>query len=177
MLGNTSGAYGAVARALHWSIALLVIAALVFVEIHEYFPRGGAVRALLLDGHYQFGLLVFALVWVRLGWRLDQVEPAITPPLPAWQRNVSHAVQWLFYALMAAQPALGLALTQAQGKAVSYLGIPIARLVAQSKPLASQIREVHEWSGNVMIGLIGVHVAISLWHHWVRRDDTLRRML
>ncbi len=89
----------------------------------------------------------------------------------------SHAVQAAFYVLLALLPPLGLATAQAQGQEVAFLGLAIPKLVATSKPLARQLKDVHEYLGDAMIAFIALHVAASLWHQFVRRDDTLKRML
>ncbi len=86
-------------------------------------------------------------------------------------------MQVAFYVLLAVLPPLGLATAQAQGQDVAFLGVSIPKLVATSKPLARQLKDVHEYLGDAMIALVALHVAASLWHHFFRRDDTLKRML
>jgi cytochrome b561 len=176
-LRNTERAYGTVSRALHWSIAILVIAGLTLIESRGFFPRGAPARDAFADWHYELGLAAFVLAWVRLGWRASEREPEIEPPIARWERTAARAVQAAFYVLLAAQPLLGLATAQAQGHAVAFLGIAIPELVEASKPLAAQLKDVHEYLGDAMIALIVLHVAASLWHQLVRRDNTLARML
>src|SRR3982751_6641765 len=99
-LRNDPDRYGSVARALHWTMAVLMIGTLVIAEARGYTPRGSEVRRLFSQTHYQIGVAIFVLIWIRLAWRLRETEPAIHPPLPRWQRVFSHPVSWLFYALM-----------------------------------------------------------------------------
>jgi len=176
-LRNTESSYGAVSRTLHWAVAILVIAALALIETRGYFPRGAPQRSLFEGWHYQLGLAAFALVAFRLAWRASEREPAIAPPIARWEWLGSHAVQAAFYVLLAVLPPLGLATAQAQGHDVAFLGIAFPKLVATSKPLARQLQEVHEYGGDAMIALATLHVLASLWHHFFRRDNTLRRML
>ena len=65
---------------------------------------------------------------------------------------------------------------QADGKAVSLPGLAFPSLVAVDKSFAHTLEDVHEWLGNAMMALIGLHVAATLWHALVLRDDTLDRM-
>ena len=176
-LRNSEASYGAVSRTLHWTVAILVIAALALIESRGWFPRNAPERTAFAGWHYQLGLAAFALVWLRLAWRAAEREPAIHPPIARWERVASHAVQAAFYLLLAVQPPLGLATAQAQGHEVALLGLAIPKLVATAKPLARQLQDVHEYLGDAMIALIALHVAAALWHQLVRRDDTLKRML
>ena len=173
---NSGTAFGSVARALHWSMAILIVASLAMIELRGWAPRGGALRAGLRDWHSQVGLVVFALVWLRLYWRLVNIEPAIVPQPAAWQRSTAHAVEWTFYALMIALPMLGIVMMQADGKTVSLLGVSLPPMVAIDKVQAHRLEDIHEWLGNAMMALIALHVCASLWHKFIHRDNTLARM-
>ncbi len=173
---NTPTAFGGVARAFHWGMALLILVSLVMIEVRGWAPKGSALRAGLRDWHAQAGLVVLALVGFRLVWRLVSVEPAIAPPLPAWQRRTAHAVEWTFYALMVVLPVLGIVMMQADGKSVSLLGASLPPMVAVDKAWAHRLEDIHEWIGNAMMALIAAHVSAALWHRFVHRDNTLARM-
>jgi cytochrome b561 len=177
ILRNTETSYGAVARALHWTVAIFVIVALVLIETRGFFPRGAPERTSFTNWHYQLGLATLLLLCVRLPWRAFEREPGIVPPIARWEWLGSHAVQAAFYLLLALLPPLGLATAQAQGHDVAFLGIALPKLVATSKPLAHLLQDVHEYLGDAMIALICLHVSASLWHQLVRRDNTLRRMV
>lgn len=176
-LRNTPTHYGAVARALHWLPAALVIGGLALVEMHELFPKGSAPRVAAMAGHFQAGLLAFALVWPRLLWLIVDRPPAITPEPPALQMVIGKAVHGLLYLLLIALPVLGVVMMQANGKPVALLGMPLPLLTGEDKGFADQIKEVHELLGNAMIVLIVAHVVGALWHHIRQGDDTLLRML
>ena len=95
-LRNSRASFGSVARAFHWGMALLVIAALALIELTELAPKGSALRRGMRDWHSQAGLVVLVLVWFRLAWRLSNPEPDIAPPPSAWQRRAAHVVEWTF---------------------------------------------------------------------------------
>jgi cytochrome b561 len=173
---NSSATFGSVARALHWGMALLIFVSLAMIELAGWAPRGSALRAGLRDWHSQVGLVVFALVWFRLFWRLVNVEPAIVPRPAEWQRKTGHAVEWTFYILMVALPVLGIVMMQADGKTVSLVGASLPSMVAVDKAWAHRLEDVHEWLGNAMMALIALHVIASLWHKFIHRDNTLARM-
>jgi cytochrome b561 len=174
---NSDAAYGSLARFFHWTMAALILASLALIEFADVAPRGSATRAAMRDWHAQTGLVVLALVWFRLAWRLGGDEPAIIPSPARWQGIAAHAVAWAFYALMVVVPILGVVMMQADGKDVTLLGATLPSLVAVDKPWAHQLENVHEWLGNAMMVLIGLHVAATIFHSAVLRDNTLARMV
>ncbi|MBZ0132879.1 MAG: cytochrome b [Rhodocyclaceae bacterium] len=176
-LKNNANSYGAVSRALHWGIAILAIAAIAFVEIHEIFPKGSEPREGAKLLHVQLGMLVFGLTWLRLAWRAANPPPAITPAPQAWEARLATLMHVALYASMLALPVLGVAMGQASGKTVAFLGSPLPVFLAENKALGKTLKEAHELIGNLAIGLIAFHALAALWHHYFKRDDTLARML
>lgn len=169
--------YNPISRFYHWSMAALIVAAIVAVELHELFPKGSELRSGLVSGHKQLGILAFFLVWLRLSWRARHAPPAIVPephPAQAIMAKVVHAV---LYLSMIALPALGIAMTQMAEKPLNLLGVPLPMMFAPDKPLAGVLRQTHEALGNFMILLILAHIFASLWHHFRLGDNTLTRML
>lgn len=176
-LKNDSNRYGAVSRAMHWAIAVLVIAVIAFVELHELFPKGSSPRSGLMFLHIQIGLLLFGLTWLRMAWSSINPAPAITPAPLAWESRLATLMHAALYATMLALPVLGVAMGQAGGKTVAFLGMPLPVFLAENKDLAHTLKEAHEVIGNLAIGLIGIHAAAAVWHHTIRKDNTLLRML
>lgn len=175
-LRNTTQSFGSVTRVLHWGMALVIVVAIALIELTELAPRGSALRRGMRDWHMQSGLLILALVWFRVAWRLANTLPAIEPPPPAWQLKIGHAVEWTFYALMIVLPILGVAMVQADGRPIALLGVDVPMFMTVDKSLAHDLEDVHETLGNLMLILIGAHVGAALWHKFVLRDNTLGRI-
>ena len=175
-LRNTPAAYGTIARTLHWTMAILILASLAFIEFRGAFPRGTYFRGAFRDWHVQIGIVVFALVWFRLFWRFANVEPPVMPPLPAWQRAASHVVEYTFYFLMVLLPILGVLSMQAEGRPPALLGWQLPIFVGVDKDWSHKLEDIHEWLGTAMMWLIGLHVLATIFHRVVRRDNTLARM-
>ena len=174
---NTPGRYGAGPRLLHWTIAALVITALIFIESRGYAPRGSALRRGLREWHQQAALAAFMLLWLRLYFRLRNRPPAIAPAPPRWQQQAGAALHVMFYVLLLVLPILGMMIVQSDNRTVTLLGLALPSFLPPDRDLTHQLERVHRWIGNVMIGGIGLHVAAVLWHQFMRRDNTLRRML
>lgn len=174
---KTSTRYGFWLRNIHWLIAALVIAALALVELHDYAPRGSALRSGMMYWHMQFGICVLILFLPRLIVRLAGGKPSIVPPLPWWQSVPARLVHWTFYVLMIAQPVIGILMEQARGKGFDFLGMSLPQFVTPDKALGRELVNLHSIGGNVFLWLAIVHATIALWHHWGRKDNTLRRMM
>lgn len=177
MLRNSITHFGVLARALHWGMTLLIIVVLLGVELHELFPKGTELRAALMTAHFQGGLLIFALVWVRLLNTLTDRAPIIEPVSTSGKEKIATLVKFGLYLCMIALPILGVLNMQAAGKSLTFLGIALPELIDLNKVMAHDLKELHESVGNVMIGLILLHVVAAFWHHLVLRDTTLQRML
>ena len=176
-LKNDSRRYGAVSRALHWGIAALVIGIIAFVELHEFFPKDSSERKGLMMLHIQIGMLLFGLTALRLAWRAANPPPAIAPAPQAWEARLATLMHVALYASMLALPVLGVAMAQAGGKPLAFLGTPLPVFLAENKALGKMLKEAHEVVGNIAIGLIAFHAVAAFWHHFVKGDNTLARML
>lgn len=174
---TTPDRYGTGPRLLHWLIALLVITALVFIETRGWAPRGSAQRRNLREWHQQAALMAFVLVWLRIVFRLRNRPPRIEPAPPAWQERLAHALHLVFYVLLVTLPLLGMATVQAQGRPVSLFGATLPVVIASNKALGGTLANVHGLLGDVIIGAIVLHIVATLWHQFVLRDNTLRRMV
>ena len=171
--------YPAALRALHWLMALLVLAVYLLIEQRGLFPRGSGGRAAMMQGHFWVGLSILLLVLWRIALRLRADVPAITPPLPGWQAWPAKTLHLALYAFLVVMPLLGLATAWSDGKVllIPLTDVAVPALLPENRALAHQLEELHETIGELFYWVIGAHVLAALWHHLVRRDDTLRRML
>lgn len=177
-LRNTSTRYGSLAVALHWAMLLLIALVYLCIEMRGNFPKGSATRDALKTWHFMLGSSVFLLATLRLVVHLADRAPQITPAPPRWQRVASRGVHLLLYGFMLAMPVLGWLLLGAEGKSVPFFfGLQLPVPIAENAALADQLEEIHEAIGSAGYALIGLHAAGALFHHAIRRDDTLRRML
>lgn len=156
---------------------LLIAAAYACIELKGNFPKGSDTRELLKQWHFMLGLSVFALVWLRLLARLIAPTPRIEPALPAWQAIPAQLMHAALYALMIGAPLAGWLILSAAGKPIPFFGLELPALIGPNKELAGQIKELHELAGTAGYWLIGLHAAAGLYHHYVARDNTLKRML
>lgn len=175
LITNTKERYGFVAIFLHWLMAILLIGLLILGIYMTDLPNSYT-KLKLYGWHKEYGLLVLGLVIVRVIWRLINLTPRLSIPL--WEKIAARTVHWLFYILMFAMPITGWLITSAAGLPVSFFGLfVLPNLIAPNKNLLELFEEVHEFLGYALIAIIIVHVIAALKHHFINKDDTLKRMI
>jgi cytochrome b561 len=177
MLRNTAERWGAVAKALHWLIAVLVIALMVlgWIAVNE---DSRLTQYKLFKWHKSIGMLVLALVALRLLWRLFNPPPALPAGLGAWQRRAAHGTHWVFYGVLIAMPISGWVMNSAADFPFKIFGVmPLPDLFAPSKELEALTKDVHLALFWILAITLTLHVAAALKHHFVDRDSILLRML
>ena len=175
---NSKTRYGTASIGLHWLMLLLLAAVYACMELRGIYPKGSALRDGIKAWHYMLGLSVFGLVWLRIGLQLLGASPEIKPAAPKWQMRFALLMKLSLYALMIAMPLLGWSILSAEGKPTPYFfGLQLGALIGENKALGLQIQEVHQTFGKVGYFLIGLHAVAGLYHHYIRRDNVLLRML
>jgi len=169
--------YGAVAQALHWLTALLVVVAFVYgpggSEERVYAPARDADRHL----HETLGLCVLVLTTVRLAWRAmaRRPDPVV---VSRWLGAVAKVVQGALYVLLLLVPLTAITGAWLEGHPVALLGgIEFAPPMDKSHALGSAIAEIHTWLGDVILWVAGLHAVAGIYHHLVLKDDVLVSML
>ena len=176
--------YSAVAVALHWAIAILLLAQIAGGFYMHNLPNSAPMKFDLYQLHKSFGLSIFVLALVRLGWRLTHRPPALPDAMPGWQKLAARAIHWIFYFLMLAMPLVGLAIVSVSPKDIptEWFGlIPVPHLGfldPGADPAATEHNfiEFHEMLAYAILGLLGLHVAAALKHGFLDRDGVLRSM-
>lgn len=169
--------YARLSITLHWLMLVLLAAVYATIELRGLFPKDSAERNLMKELHFMLGLTVFVLVWLRLAMRLIRPAPPILPKPPAWQTGSAHLVHLLLYLMMIGLPIAGWVILSAADKPIPFYGLDLPALVSPDTDLAKFVKGWHERIGSWGYWLIGLHAAAGLYHHYVRRDDTLLRML
>jgi cytochrome b561 len=169
--------YGGVAQALHWLVAALVLTMFGLGWYMSDLPLGQQ-KFDLYQLHKSLGLTIFALVVVRLAWRLRHPPPPLPAGMPAWERAAARITHALFYLLLLVQPLIGFLQSNAVNFPIIMWGVlPLPALIGSDETLGEILILIHENVARVLLGLILLHVAAALRHHFLLKDDVLRRML
>ncbi len=172
---NNKDRYGFVAIFLHWFVALLIIGLLIMGLYMVGLPI--SLQKLKLYGwHKEYGLMVLGLALIRIVWRLSNMVPELS--LPKIEKIAARTVHWAFYGFMFAMPISGWVITSAAGLPASFFGLfTLPDLVTPNEEIRQLFQEIHQWLGYGLIATICLHVAGALKHHFIDRDDILRRIL
>jgi cytochrome b561 len=169
--------YDRVTICLHWLSALLVIALFAIAYIWNDLPRGTPLRKSLQSLHISLGILFTVIFLVRIVWRnsrgrrLASTETGIV-------RILSKSGHHLLYLLLAAQVLLGYLLRWAQGEPFFFFGLfSIPSAFGPDKVLASWFEWLHNYAAWTIIILAFGHAVAALTHHYLLKDNVLKRML
>jgi cytochrome b561 len=176
MVAITRPRYTAVAIALHWLLAVLIVGSFsvgLYMTDLPFSPE----RLKLYNWHKWAGVTLLALTALRLLWRLSH-RPPVLPTMPRWQQRAAAASHGLMYALFFAIPLLGWAYSSASGFPIVWFGVlPLPDFVPVDKALAAALKPWHGWLAKGLAALVLLHVAAALKHHFIDRDGLLSRML
>lgn len=176
---STADRYSHRARSLHWVMAGLIVVAYILILSRSQFAKGTDLRTLVVQSHFWVGILVLILAFFRIAERHRHTPPGITPPLEASLRLAGTVSHYALYAFLFAQPLMGLFTVLLERGA---LPIPLTSLAIPSpfeisKETAESLEHYHVLLGTIFYYVIGLHVVAALWHHFVRKDNTLKRMV
>lgn len=174
---NPQTHYNRMLISLHWLMLLLIAAVYLCIELREMYPKGSDPRNAMKAWHFMLGLGVWLLVVLRLVVRWFSSIPAIVPAPPQWQKMASWLVHVGLYLFMLGMPILGLLVVNFEGHTVHLFGLEIPALVSPNDHWAEELEDWHEDIGEAGYWLIGLHAAAALFHHYVVKDNTLKRML
>ncbi len=124
-----------------------------------------------------FDVGVLVLLAMRIVAKFLGVQPQAVAGTPAWQKFAANLMHVALYVFMIAMPLLGWLILSAQGEVIPYFGINLPPLIGKSESVAKWAKEIHEVGGTLGYVLVGLHTLAALYHHYVVRDNCLRRML
>ncbi len=174
---NTIDRYGSLSMGLHWVMLLLIAAVYACIELRGIFPKGSDPRLAMSTWHFMLGLSVLVLALLRLILNIASDTPRIVPDPPKWQKLSAKFMHIALYALMIGLPIIGWLMLSAKGKQIPFFGLNMPALIGKNKDLAKSIKEIHETGGTLGYFLIGSHATVALFHHYIVRDNTIRRIL
>jgi len=201
MLKNTAERFGAVAKCFHWTMAVAFILAYIVVYYVIWFidpetsikpalfgiePNGELVIP-ILNIHWVLGVSIGVLVIPRLIWRWINVEPSPVPG-SALEHLLAKLAHWALYLFMILMPLTGYLNTYDPTNFGLFI-IPAFRETAllhwiattwqlTAEQVETPIFAIHKFLGDWVVWVVVLlHIAAALFHHRVRKDATLVRML
>jgi len=159
---------------LHWLTAMLVVSLWLLGQTIDWFPEGeprSAARSL----HIVFGVALGLVLASRLWWRLG-ADSRVPPAGTSWQDRVAVLTHVLLYVLLTVTLLLGIGTAWIRGDTLFNL-FTIPAFDPGNKSLGETLQDWHGLAANALLFVALFHAAAGLVHHFVLRDDVLRRML
>lgn len=176
---STADRYSSRARWFHWVMAGLIVLAYILILSRTQFARGSDLRAFVIQTHFWVGIVVLIMAFFRVAERRRHTPPDVTPRLEGILRVAATLSHYALYAFLFIQPLLGLFTVLLERGA---LPIPLTSLTIPgpftiAKDTAENLEHLHVLLGTIFYYVIGLHVVAAIWHHFVRKDNTVRRMV
>jgi cytochrome b561 len=177
VLRNDADSWGAAAKLFHWLLAVLVFAQIA-LGLTAVSWRVSPTKLDLFVWHKSVGLLILALLALRLAWRLTNRVPNLPAGMAAWERLGARLSHFLLYALMIALPLSGWVIASASNVPFKiFWTIPLPAIAAPDKAVADLFSTIHGWLVTLLALVLVAHICAALRHHYVKRDTVLLRML
>ncbi len=172
--------YSPAARAFHWLTAAVIVT---LIPLGLYMVWRGnatnfdALTGRLYDVHKLLGFLTLWLVVARLVYRLRNGAPPDEPTLEWWQKAASHLTHWGLYGLLLVIPLLGWIGVSLYGANSIFGIVSLPSLAAKNQDTATFVFALHYWAALLLLATLAAHVGAAIFHHFIRGDGVLRRML
>lgn len=177
MIKNTENKYGSIAKLLHWSIGLLIIG-LIGVGFYMTDLPPSDSKWFVYGMHKATGMVVLTLVTIRVLWRYMGSSPDLPDGMPLWQQKAARWTHYALYSMMVIMPLSGMVMSLMTDHPIDMFGLfTIPAIAKEPGILAGVSYLMHTYVPYILIAIISLHFAAALYHHFVRKDDVLRRML
>lgn len=194
---STTTRYTKTAVILHWLIAIAIFGMFALGWFMEGLPKEGAKqmaydvfnfgiytwqladaatpRTFYFNLHKSIGVTILGLIIIRVLWRVTHKPPALLSSYKVWERKLATGVHHLLYLLMIALPVSGVIMATYSKYGIKWFGYPLIKGLDNNAARES-FKEIHELIGIVILVMLILHIAGALKHHFVDKDDTLKRM-
>lgn len=177
MLKNTQDSFGTLAKAFHWIIALgifgMLAVGLIMVDMDPSSEKWA-----LYGLHKSTGVIILLLVIGRLSWRLHNPVPQLPKTLPSWHHRFAKLSPIALYTLMFLMPLSGFILSEASGHPITVYGMfTLPMILPKNLALSNVASFIHKYGGFAFIGILTLHVGAALYHHFILKNNILKRML
>ncbi len=175
-LGNTSTEFGALAKTLHWLVAIGIFA-LLYLGLQQSGMERGDERSGIRFIHASIATIILLLMTIRIVWRIMHDVPGHADGMAAWQRMTSTVVHWGLYAAIFMQLLAGAMIRGTAGSGLPVFGlIEIPIPVAESRESHEWWEEIHEFTWKPIAALITLHILGALYNHFILKNNVVRRM-
>jgi cytochrome b561 len=175
-MNNKISSYNKLSKLLHWVSAILVVglfAAGYWMVDLSYYSEWYKTAP---HWHKSFGLTLLAITIFRLLWKIVSNAPEIEGS--NLERKAAKSAHHLIYLLLFTLFLSGYLISTADGRGIdvfNWFELPgLGSFIEDQEDIAGW---VHQYVAYTLIGLVSLHALAALKHHFINKDNTLKKML
>ena len=158
---------------LHWISAALIMTLWVLGQTIDWFPKVDP-RVMARSAHICLGAILALVLIRRIVWRRTR-GVKLPQAIPGLMGRLAIGVHHLLYLLLTCTVAIGIAAVWIRGDNLFNL-FTVPAFDPANQALRHNVVELHGLLANALLILAGLHALAALWHHFVLKDGTLKRM-
>jgi cytochrome b561 len=176
MIKNTNETFGTIAKLFHW-VTVGLFCYLFYLAITmtgmEWSPETKA----LYGEHKQYGVIVLGLVILRLIWKFMNATPQQQAGTAGWKIFLAKLTHFALYIIMLGFPISGMLMSMSGNHPIIFFGYEIPNFIGENKSISEITKTIHGLLEYITYGVVGLHVVGALYHHFIEKDNVLKRML
>jgi cytochrome b561 len=182
VISQTGNEWGLATKLVHWSTAVLIVGNIaVGVYLGRILLFSDAAHhgrwLFMMNQHKTIGLIVLLLVPLRAAWTFSRPRPGLPGGMSKPHRTAAKISVASLYLAMLCVPLMGLFLSSFAHAEFKLFGIfDLTSPVARNLPVMATFRTLHQVSAYILLALVATHACAAVTHHFILRDDVLRRM-
>lgn len=177
---NTAVRYGSISKLFHWSIVLLVLSQYYSGWWEDWvLPKHSPIAVFYINNlHKPIGVLVLGIALLTLIWKINNPHPHFPLSMKPWEILSARLVHSLLYLGLFVMPVTGIITTTLAGQPPKFFGLyQFPQFIAKNAVMAHFIFKMHRAAAYTLFTLIVMHILAALKHHFIEKDDVLKRML
>lgn len=175
-LRNTTMEWGTLAKALHWIIAIGILA-LIYLGLEQAGMERSDEKSRIRFIHASIATVIFSLMTLRIVWRFMNETPAHPDGMSAPQKLAASLVHWGLYGAVFTQLIAGAFISGTGGRGLPLFGlVSIPLPITKNEEAHEWWEEVHEFMWKPLAALLVLHILGALYNHFVLKNDVVRRM-
>ena len=180
---NTEEKFGCISKWLHWTLAILVMLEFLIIFVKDFLmgldPKYKGVAIFLIkEVHKPLGILILILGVISLMWYASSIHPKLPASTSVWQKMAARVTHMLLYFGILAMPISGIIMSAGAGYPADFFHLTTVTLGFHKDPdMAQQFFNIHELVAGLLGALILIHILAALKHHFVDKNNVLKRML
>lgn len=177
MIKNSAEKFGILTKFFHWLIAMLFFAQFFLIYRRDAFPKAAPEKLQYLLLHKSFGITVFILGTVMICSHFAGTRPIFPINMSRFQIILAKVTHFLLYLAILVMPASGVLMSFLGGYNVFFFGWQLPNPLSENRSLGDLFYDLHVVSAYAVGILVIIHTFAALYHHFIKKDNILKRML